>query len=138
MRVNRDRREQSSPGAGQAFLDYREARATAALIAERDSQNPDVVFSDAMHVAVALALEDAGIAYTGANVSRMFDRISPAEVRVVLWYRRHHAEEYMSLPMAGTMNGLDANQIALATAVANNFTSDQLHAFFFGEISGTA
>ncbi len=124
--------------AGWEFRKYCEARAIAAHIAERDNHDPDIVFSDAMHVAVALALEDSGTPYTKTNVARMFERVSPGEVHAILLYRHEHGDEYRALPMAGIVEKLNAAQIATANAVAKNLTPAQLDAFFFGEVSGSA
>jgi hypothetical protein len=66
------------------FSEYREAKRLAAEIAKRDCLNEDVIFSDAMHVAVTLALEDEGMPYTMPNVAWMFDRVRPKEVRDIL------------------------------------------------------
>jgi len=134
----RNRTPESLQGANQGLLEYREARAIAADIAQRDNKNSDVVFSDAMHVAVALALEDAGMPYTGPNAAWMFEQISPAEVLEILAFRRDHREAYGSLPKATIIESLSAAQIKTANAVAVNLTRGELDAFFFGKTSGTA
>jgi hypothetical protein len=122
----RNRKPKSLSSANADFRKYREASAIAADIAQRDNKNSDVVFSDAMHVAVALALEDAGMSYSGPNIAWMFERVSPREVHEILLYRRDHAEDYHSLPMAGIVEKLNATQIEAANAVAKNLTRSHL------------
>jgi hypothetical protein len=134
----RNRKPESLQGENQGLLEYREARAIAADIAQQDNKNSDVVFSDAMHVAVALALEGAGMPYTGPNTAWMFEQISPAEVREVLVFRRDHREDYGSLPKATIIESLNATQIKAANGLAMNLTRAELDAFFFGKASGTA
>jgi hypothetical protein len=120
------------------FDDYREARAIAADIAAYDKLDSDLVFSDALHVAVALALQDAGFDYSKANVAWMVEQVSPAEVREVLLYRRDNPEDYPSLPKAGAVESLTAAQVEAAHAVTEMLGSDQLNAMFFSDSVGTA
>ena len=74
------------------FLYTTRQKALAFAIAKRDRLHEDVIFSDAMHVAVALALGDEGMPYTMANVVWMFDRVRPEEVRDILLLRRIHPD----------------------------------------------
>jgi hypothetical protein len=120
------------------FDNYAEARAIAARIAARDGLDSDLVFSDALHVAVALALEDEGMAYTKANAAWMFERICPGEVREILIYRRDHPEDYASLPKAGALEKLTAAQVEAAGAVTKLLAADWLNAMFFSDNFGTA
>jgi len=117
---------------------YREARALAAEIAGQTGLNQDLVFSDAMHVAVALALEDAGMDYTSPNVAWMFERICPGEVREVLKYRRDHPDDYRVLPMAGKMDSLTAAHVEAAGALEKSLAPDWLNAIFFSGNLGRA
>lgn len=116
---------------------YHDARRIAADVAENEGLDTDLVFSDAMHVAVALALEDDDLPYTRANAAWMFDRISPAEVREILLYRRDCPEEYAMLPKACALENLTTAQIQAASAVTNIGT-DRLNAMFFCDNVGTA
>jgi len=129
-------KQDSSGGESPEFDHYREARALAAEIAAASGLQQDLVFSDAMHVAVALALEDAGIAYTGMNVAWMFERIAPGEVREVLRYRRDYPEDYDTLPRAGTIDRLTAAHVEAAGTLEK--IPEWLNAFFFGHNIGTA
>jgi|SRR5215469_18577048 len=125
-------------GEAPEYLKYREAKAVAAAIAQREGVNPDVIFSDAMHVAVALALENAGMPYTGPNAAWMFEHVTPAEVREVLVFRRDHSQDYEFLPKARIIESLNATQVEAANTVATSLTRAELDAFFFGTSSGTA
>jgi len=132
----------TKPGAetvalGELF-NYRQARALAAEIAALEDQDPNLVFSDAMHVAVALALEDAGMANTRLNIAWMFERICPGEVREILRFRLEHPEDYMVLPMAGATEDMSPAEIAAASTLAENLTPAQLDAFFFSDNTGHA
>jgi hypothetical protein len=120
------------------FDNYREAQSLAAEIADQAGLRQDIVLSDAMHVAVALALENANMAYTKPNVAWMFERICPGEVREILLYRRNHPDDYDALPTAGTMDRLTAAHIEAADALENALTPDWLNAFFFSASIGTA
>src|SRR5436305_10216496 len=91
--------------ARKEFAEYGEARALAAVIADRERQPQDVVFSDAMHVTAAIGLEAAGRPYTRPNIAWMFDRIYPSEVLAVLRLRLAWPDEYADLPKA---HGTDA------------------------------
>jgi hypothetical protein len=120
------------------FSEYREARELASEIAKRDRLHEDVIFSDAMHVAVALALEDERMPYTMPNVAWMFDRVCPVEVRDILLLRRNHPDDYKSLPMAGATETLSSAKIEAATELAKKLTPEQLDAFFFSDRTGRA
>ena len=120
------------------FLVYHEAKALAFAIAKRDRLHEDVIFSDAMHVAVALALGDEGMPYTMTNVVWMFDRVRPEEVRDILLLRRIHPDDYKSLPMAGRTESLSSAEIEAAAALAKKLTPEQLDAFFFSDRTGSA
>jgi hypothetical protein len=120
------------------FSEYREARELASEIAKRDRLHEDVIFSDAMHVAVALALEDEGMPYTMPNVAWMFDRVWPEEVRDILLLRRNHPDDYRNLPMAGATETLSSAKIEAATELARKLTPEQLDAFFFSDRTGRA
>ncbi len=120
------------------FEHYREAQSIASEIAVRAGLRDDLVFSDAMHVAVALALEDAGMVYTKPNVAWMFERICPGEVREILLYRRDHPEEYDALPMAGTVDRLTAAHVEAASALEKMLAPDWLNAFFYSGNMGKA
>ena len=120
------------------FSEYREAKGLASEIAKRDHLHEDVIFSDAMHVAVALALEDEGMSYTMPNVAWMFDRVRPDEVRDILLLRRTCPDDYKSLPMAGATEGLSSAQIEAAAELAKKLTPEQLDAFFFSDRTGSA
>jgi hypothetical protein len=135
--------EQEKKGEPQAivfdsFSEYREAREHAAEIAKCDRLHEDVVFSDAMHVAVALALKDEGMPYTRPNVAWMFDRVRPEEVRDILQLRRNHPDDYKSLPMAGATERLSSAEIEAAAELAKKLTPEQLDAFFFSDRTGRA
>jgi len=119
------------------FSGYREAKRVASEIAKRDRLHEDVIFSDAMHVAVTLALEDEGMSYTMPNVSWMFDRVRPEEVRDILLLRRNHPDDYRSLPMAGVMEGLSRLEIEAATELATKLAPEHLDAFFFSDRTGS-
>jgi hypothetical protein len=93
---------------------YHEAKALASEIAKRDHLHEDGIFSDALHVAVALALGDEGMPYTMANVVWMFDRVRPEEVRDILLLRQNHRR--LNLPMAGRMESLIRRDQAAAAA----------------------
>ena len=120
------------------FSEYREAKTLASEIAERDRLHEDVIFSDAMHVAVALALEAEGMSYTMPNVGWMFDRVRPVEVRDILLLRRNHPEDYKNLPMAGVTEGLSSAEIDAAAELVTKLTPEQLDAFFFSDCMGNA
>lgn len=117
---------------------YHHARVIAAEIAECEGLDTDLVFSDAMHVAVALALEDCDLPYTKANAAWMFDRLSPAEVREMLVYRRDCPDEYATLPKACALENLTTAQMQAASAVTNMLGANQLNAMFFCNNVGTA
>jgi hypothetical protein len=120
------------------FDDYREAQSLAAEIAEQAGLRQDLVFSDAMHVAVALALEDDNMAYTKPNVAWMFERICPGEVREILLYRRDYPDDYDTLPMAGTIDRLTAAHVEAAGALEKMLAPDWLNAFFYSANMGKA
>jgi len=120
------------------FDNYSEARAIAARIAAREGLDADLVFSDALHVAVALALADEGMAYTKSNAAWMFERICPGEVREILIYRRDCPEDYESLPKAGALENLTTTQVEAAGAVTKLLAADWLNAMFFCDNFGTA
>jgi len=131
---NQDSRAELCP----EFEYYHEALSIAAQIADRAGLRRDLVFSDAMHVAVALALEDVDMAYTKPNVAWMFERICPGEVREILLYRRDHPEDYDTLPMAGTIDGLSAAHVEAAGALEKTLAPDWLNAFFYSGAMGKA
>jgi hypothetical protein len=120
------------------FSEYREAKELAGEIAKRDRLHEDVIFSDAMHVAVTLALEDEGMSYTMPNVAWMFDRIRPEEVRDILLLRCNHPDDYKNLPMAGVTEGLSTVEIEAATELAKKLAPEELDAFFFSDCTGSA
>jgi hypothetical protein len=120
------------------FSEYGEARGLASEIAKRDRLHEDIIFSDAMHVAVALALEGAEMPYTMPNVGWMFDRVRPREVRDILLLRRDHPEDYKHLPMAGATEGLSSTEIEAASELVKKLTPEQLDAFFFSDRTGSA
>jgi hypothetical protein len=120
------------------FSEYREAKGLASQIAKREHLHEDVIFSDAMHVAVALALEDEGMSYTMPNVAWMFDRVRPEEVRDILLLRRNYPDDYKSLPMAGATESLSSAEIEAAAELAKKLTPEQLDAFFFSDRTGRA
>ena len=120
------------------FAEYHEARRLASEIGKRDTLHEDVVFSDAMHVAVTLALEDEGMSYTMPNVAWMFSRILPKEVRDILLLRRSYPDDYKSLPMAGATESLSSSEIEAAAELAKKLAPEQLDAFFFCDRTGRA
>jgi hypothetical protein len=120
------------------FSGYHEAKGLASEIAKRDHLHEDVVFSDAMHVAVTLALEDEGMSYTMPNVAWMFDRVRPEEVRDILLLRRNHPDDYKSLPMAGATESLSTAEMEAAAELAKKLAPEQLNAFFFSDRAGSA
>jgi hypothetical protein len=107
----------------EGFPEYRQARELAAEVAARDKLHEDIVFSDAMHVAAALALEDAGMPYSMPNVAWMLERIRPAEVLHLLLLRRAHPDDYRNLPMAGMTESLGEAETRAATELARTLTS---------------
>ena len=132
------RKSRPEPFNLDAFSEYREARALAAEIAKRDELHEDVIFSDAMHVAAALALDKERMPYTMPNVAWMLDRVHPEEVRHVLLLRRQHPEAYKSLPKAGATECLSTEEIEGATELAKKLTPELLNAFFFSHRTGSA
>jgi hypothetical protein len=132
--------KKTEPRAGifDEFSGYHAARGIASKIAKRDHLHEDVIFSDAMHVAVALALEDEGMSYTMPNVAWMFDRVGPEEVRDILLLRRNHPDDYKSLPMAGATESLSTAEIEAAADLAKKLAPEQLNAFFFSDRAGSA
>jgi len=117
---------------------YREARALAAEIAQIERGHQDMIFSDAMHVAVALALQDEGLSYTKRNAARMFDCISPGEVHAVLRFRLENPEDYAALPMARMTEAMTQTDVATANALAGKLTPEEVDALFFSDIVGHA
>ena len=136
MSAPNEKNEKPQAGDCREFDSYREARSLAAEIAALCGLPQDLVFSDAMHVAVALALEDADMAYTKLNVAWMFDRIAPGEVREILRYRLDHPDDYATLPQAGTVDRLSAAHVEAAGMLEK--TPDWLNAFFFSHNIGRA
>ena len=120
------------------FSEYREAKTLASEIAKRDCLHEDVIFSDAMHVAVTLALEGEAMSYTMPNVAWMFDRVHPVEVRDILLLRRNHPDDYKNLPMAGVTERLSSANIEVAAELAKKLTPEQLDALFFSDRTGSA
>ena len=120
------------------FEHYSEARAIAAQIAERDGLNQDLIFSDAMHVAAALAMDKAGVAYSKRNAAQMFEQLRPAELRLVLQFRLDDPDAYKKLPMAGVTESLTPTEVRAASSLADKLTPAQLDALFFGEVAGRA
>jgi len=120
------------------FAEYGEARVLAAQIADREEQHQDVVFSDAMHVTAAVALDAAGLPYTRPNIGWMFERIYPSEVLAILRLRLDRPDEYADLPMAHTTDAMSLHALELAGALANNITQEELNAFFFSDMVGNA
>lgn len=120
------------------FAEYHEARRLASEIGKRDTLHEDVVFSDAMHVAVTLALEDEGISYTMPNVAWMFRFVLPKEVRDILLLRWSYPEDYKSLPKAGALESLSSAEMAAAAELAKKLAPEQLDAFFFCDRTGSA
>jgi len=135
-----ERQETSKPRpiVFDSFSEYHEAKQLAAEIGKRDNLHEDVIFSDAMHVAVTLALEDRGITYTMPNVAWMFSRILPGEVRDILELRWNHPDDYKSLPMAGATESLSSAEMDAAAEVAKKLGPEQLDAFFFCDRTGNA
>ena len=120
------------------FDAYRETKILASEIAASRGLHEDIVFSDAMHVAVALRLEDEGLPYTKQNAAWMFARISPSEVRALLMFRRDHPADYRSLPKAGVLESLSAACREAASALSETLSPDRLNALFFGDAVGNA
>lgn len=116
--------------------DHRDARTIAREIAIRERLHEDLVFADAMHVAVALALETEDIPYTKPNVAWMFDRILPDEVREILALRWNYPDDYDLLPMAGVTERLTEAEMAAANELAKKLTREQIDAFFFSDQVG--
>jgi hypothetical protein len=132
------RKSRPEPFNLDAFSEYREARVLATEIAQRDRLHEDVIFSDAMHVAATLALENEGMPYTMPNVAWMLERVHPKEVRDILLLRRGHPEAYKSLPMAGATECLSSEEVEDATELAKKLTPELLNAFFFSDRTGSA
>ena len=126
------------PSIFDEFSEYNEAKRLASEIGKRDNLHEDVIFSDAMHVAVTLALEDEGMSYTMPNVAWMFSRILPKEVRDILLLRRSYPDDYRSLPMAGATESLSSSEIEAAAELAKKLAPEQLDAFFFADRTGRA
>ena len=120
------------------FPEYHQAKVLAFDIGKRDGLHEDVIFSDAMHVAVTIALEDEKMPYTLPNVAWMFDRIRPDEVRNVLLLRWNHPDDYRNLSMAGRTERLSSAEIEAAATLAKKLTLEQLDAFFFSDRVGNA
>ena len=134
----RRKKQQARVTSVDEFDHYREARAIAARISERDGLHQDLIFSDAMHVAAALAMEKAGIAYSKRNAAQMLERLSPAELRLVLQFRLDNPDTYKTLPMAGVAERLTPDQVRAANSLAEKLTPAQLDALFFGDVAGRA
>jgi hypothetical protein len=115
-----------------------EAKALASAIAKRERLHEDVVFADAMHVAVALALSDDELEYTKRNVAWMFDRIHPGDVHGILTLRWQRPDDYELLPMANATEGLSTAEMQSANGLAKTLTREQLDAFFFSDEIGRA
>jgi hypothetical protein len=96
------------------------------------------VFSDAMHVTAAIALEAAGRPYTPPNIARMFERIYPSEVLTILRLRLARPDEYADLPKAHATDALSACALDTAAALAENLTQEELDAFFVSGVAGNA
>ncbi len=126
------------PSIFDGFSEYHEAKRLASEIGKRDNLHEDVIFSDAMHVAVTLALEDEGISYTMPNVAWMFRRVLPKEVRDILLLRRNYPDDYRSLPMAGATESLSSAEMDAAAELAKKLAPEQLDAFFFCDRTGSA
>lgn len=120
------------------FDAYRETKLLASEIATLQELHEDIVFSDAMHVAVALRLEDEDLPYTKQNAAWMFQRISPAEVRAVLMFRRDHPADYPGLPKAGLLETLSSTCREAASALSETLSADRLNALFFADAAGNA
>ena len=128
----------TQPSIFDGFSEYYEAKRLASEIGKRDNLHEDVIFSDAMHVAVTLALEDEGISYTMPNVAWMFRRVLPKEVRDILLLRRNYPDDYKSLPMAGVTERLSSAEMDAAAELAKKLAPQQLDAFFFSDRKGSA
>ena len=128
------------PGTGvdRQFDAYRETKLLASEIAKRQGLHEDIVFSDAMHVAVALRLEDEALPYTKQNAAWMFGHISPGEVRAVLMFRRDHPADYRGLPKAGLLEALSSACREAASALSETLSADKLNALFFADAVGNA
>lgn len=135
-----ERRDKSKPQRSilNGFSEYHEAKRLASEIGKRDNLHEDIIFSDAMHVAVALALEDEGISYTMPNVAWMFRRVLPKEVRDILLLRRNYPDDYKILPMAGATESLSSAEMDAASELAKKLPPEQLDAFFFYDRTGRA
>ena len=135
-----ERRKTSKPQPSvfDGFSEYYEAKRLASEIGKRDNLHEDIIFSDAMHVAVTLALEDEGISYTMPNVAWMFCRVLPKEVRDILLLRRNYPDDYKSLPMAGVTESLSSAEMDAAAELAKKLAPEQLDAFFFCDRTGSA
>jgi hypothetical protein len=120
------------------FAEYGEARALASRIAGREERHQDAVFSEAMHVAAVLALEEAELPYTRPNIAWMFERIQPSEVLAILQLRLERPDEYADLPMAHATDAMTVEAVEAAMALANGLTQEELDAFFFSDAVGTA
>ena len=128
----------TQPSLFDGFSEYYEAKRLASEIGKRDNLHEDIIFSDAMHVAVTLALEDEGISYTMPNVAWMFCRVLPKEVRDILLLRRNYPDYYKSLPMAGVTESLSSAEMDAAAELAKKLAPEQLDAFFFCDRTGSA
>ena len=128
----------TQPSIFDGFSEYYEAKRLASEIGKRDNLHEDIIFSDAMHVAVTLALEDEGISYTMPNVAWMFCRVLPKEVRDILLLRRNYPDYYKSLPMAGVTERLSSAEMDAAAELAKKLAPQQLDAFFFSDRKGSA
>jgi hypothetical protein len=124
--------------AGRQFDTYRETKRLASEIAARQGLHEDIVFSDAMHVAVALRLDDEGLPYTRQNAAWMFERISPSEVREVLLFRRDRPADYHDLPKAGELETLSVASREAASALSETLSCERLNAMFFADAVGNA
>ena len=134
------RKEKSEPRISlfDDFPEYHQAKVLAFNIGKREGLHEDVIFSDAMHVAVAIALEEEKMPYTLPNVAWMFNRIRPDEVRNILLLRWNNPDHYRNLSMAGVTEGLSSAKIAAAADLAKKLTLEQLDAFFFSDRVGSA
>lgn len=120
------------------FAEYGESRVLATRIAGREERHEDAVFADAMHVAAAIALNDADLPYTRPNIAWMFERIRPSQVLAVLRLRLAHPDEYAELPMAHSMNAVSTCAVEAATALTGTLTQKELDALFFSGVTGNA
>ncbi len=127
---------QSDKAAEAGVSGYEEAQALSRLIARRERTHEDLIFADAMNVAVAMALETEDRPYTKANAAWMFDRIYPEEVREVLELRWQDPEDYALLPMALQTEHLGAAEVEVARELAQKLTREELDAFFFSDQVG--